>query len=491
MTKTAEERNGGRLDVNDEFTLIDNQWGNPDADQGVWLTDDGSYGWDFDATETRDGINYPEVFLGTRPWGSDTGVPEFPIRRREVDEFVFDIRADYSVSGGEWDFAQEWWLMEEDPTVTPETHRYEIMLLLDWGGGHDHGTPKHTDLWTDEYGNTIDLWTIYDSGGTNATFYIFRVQGGHDGGKIDACRIVDWLTDHEGIREDLYISGSELGTEYWPGAVGEATLSDFSVTINGTTYTNDGPTEDSTPPSAPSNLSSPTYDDSSVDLDWKASSDAGGSGLARYDVHVDGSKDHGVAATTTSTTVSELLPGERYDFSVTAVDSAGNESNPSNTVRVTTDDASDGPGGIQSGSVYRIENENSGLALDVEGASTRSGATVLQWPWHGGDNQRWRVVDNGDGTYRLESEHSGQVLDVAGASTAEGADILQWPWHGGDNQRWRVVDNGDGTYRLESKHSGLVFDVAGASTAEGANIHQRAWDGRDSQRWVLSSEDDL
>lgn len=171
-------------------------------------------------------------------------------------------------------------------------------------------------------------------------------------------------------------------------------------------------------------------------MDWSATSDAGDSGLERYDVYVDGSKNHEVAASTTSTAVSGLSSGTSYDFSVTAVDNAGNESNPSNTVRVTTDSGSDGSDGIQSGSVYRIENKNSGSVLDVEGAWTWNGATVLQWPWHGGDNQRWRLVDNGDGTYRLENEHSGLVLDVEGASTSNGANVQQWAWNGGDNQRW-------------------------------------------------------
>jgi hypothetical protein len=38
----------------------------------------------------------------------------------------------------------------------------------------------------------------------------------------------------------------------------------------------------------------------------------------------------------------------------------------------------------------------------------------------------------------LFARHSGRALDVYGASTANGAQIIQWPWHGGDNQRWRL-----------------------------------------------------
>lgn len=237
-TPTAETtQNGDTLTITPHFTLLNNQWGNPAAAQRIWTTGNGTYGWTVDAPSTTSGINYPEVFIGTRPWGSTTGTPEFPIKRGDITDFTLHVDANSTLSGGEWDFAEEWWLMDQDPTVTPETHQYEIMLLLDWGGGHDHGTPRQTGLWTDQYGNTIDLWARYESGGTAATFYIFRVQNGHDGGKINLHRIVKWLTTHEGIREDLWLSGVELGNEYWPGASGQTTLTTCDVTINGTTYT--------------------------------------------------------------------------------------------------------------------------------------------------------------------------------------------------------------------------------------------------------------
>src|SRR6056297_1051696 len=102
-TRVEAECNQGRLDITDSFQLIDNQWGNPDASQCVWINEDGTYGWDFDASNTGSGINYPEVFIGTRPWGSDTGVSEFPIRRRDISEFVLDVHVESSISDGEWD----------------------------------------------------------------------------------------------------------------------------------------------------------------------------------------------------------------------------------------------------------------------------------------------------------------------------------------------------------------------------------------------------
>jgi chitodextrinase len=467
--------------VTDAFRLLDNQWGNPEAQQSIRVHDDGSYGWEFDATGTGSGINYPEVLIGTKPWGTDTGVADFPIRRGDVEEFVLDIEAEYDITDGEWDWAQEWWLLEESPDVETETHQYEVMLLLDWGGGHDHGTPVHTDLWTDQFGNTVDLWALYDSGGTQAPFYIFRIQGGHNGGKVDMKPIVDWLTDHEGVREDLLISGSELGNEYWHGAVGTNTVNRFNLTINGTTYTSGNPDADLTAPTPPSNLSSPRMESTTVDLGWDSSEDTRGSGVAEYNVYVDSSLTQQVPSDATATTVTDLTPATAYEFAVTAVDNSGNESDPSNSVSVTTD------GNAQSGSVYRLENAHSGLVLDVENGSTSDGGNVHQWSWAGGANQRWRLIENDDGTYRLENEHSRLVLDVENWSTSDGGNVHQWSWTGGANQRWHLVENDDGTYRLENAHSGLVLDVESWSTADGANVHQWSWTGGANQRWLLSS----
>lgn len=43
----------------------------------------------------------------------------------------------------------------------------------------------------------------------------------------------------------------------------------------------------------------------------------------------------------------------------------------------------------------------------------------------------------GDANVRLVAAHRGKVLDVAWRSTADGAGLIQWPWNGDANQRWR------------------------------------------------------
>ncbi|HEY8979993.1 MAG TPA: glycoside hydrolase N-terminal domain-containing protein [Streptomyces sp.] len=88
------------------------------------------------------------------------------------------------------------------------------------------------------------------------------------------------------------------------------------------------------------------------------------------------------------------------------------------------------------GGHYRIRAEHSGLVLNV--ASGSSGADVTQQPDTGAAGQQWRTVDHGDGTISLVNRQSGLALDVPGASTADGTRISQSAATGSANQRFRL-----------------------------------------------------
>ena len=64
---------------------------------------------------------------------------------------------------------------------------------------------------------------------------------------------------------------------------------------------------------------------------------------------------------------------------------------------------------------YEIYNVRTGGCLDVEGASRARGALVLDWPCHGGLNQRWRVLARGEyerSHVLLQSVHSGLCIEA-------------------------------------------------------------------------------
>lgn len=135
---------------------------------------------------------------------------------------------------------------------------------------------------------------------------------------------------------------------------------------------------------------------------------------------------------------------------------------------------------------YSITAKHSGKALDVSNSSLDNGATVNQWDYVNGNNQKWLVESIGDGTYRLTAANSGKALDVSDASLQNGAVVHQWSYVGGDNQKWRIESVGNGYYRIIAKHSGKALDVSGASYNNGAGIIQWDYTGGDNQQWQFN-----
>ena len=127
---------------------------------------------------------------------------------------------------------------------------------------------------------------------------------------------------------------------------------------------------------------------------------------------------------------------------------------------------------------------NSGRVIDVKNGSTANGTPIIQWDYHGGPMQRFRLEPVGGGYVRIVAQHSGKVLDVSGISTANGAPIVQWDWWGGDNQRFWAESYGFNELKLTAKHSGKVLDVTGFAEGNGAVIQQWDWLQGANQRWT-------
>ncbi|MCX5388589.1 RICIN domain-containing protein [Streptomyces sp. NBC_00094] len=143
--------------------------------------------------------------------------------------------------------------------------------------------------------------------------------------------------------------------------------------------------------------------------------------------------------------------------------------------------------GLMTGT-FRVVNQHSGKVLDVSGVSSADGADVIQWPWNGGDNQRWSVQPGYDGSFRLRNVHSGRVLDNPGASPTDGQALDQWTNTDSPNQWWRLEPApAGGRYHLVNVSSGLYADVENGSVSDGARIVQRAASGAPGQEWRLES----
>ncbi|MFE3431560.1 RICIN domain-containing protein [Streptomyces sp. NPDC059171] len=135
------------------------------------------------------------------------------------------------------------------------------------------------------------------------------------------------------------------------------------------------------------------------------------------------------------------------------------------------------PGPIVSGRTYKIDNVNSGLALD----KPTNGEHLVQWDGGAYVNQRFTLTGDADSGYQMKIKSSGRCVAVA--STADGAAAVDATCSDEPGQRWRVTADGS-AFRLTSVHSGMCMDVSGSSTTRGARIVQNGCDSRASQRWV-------
>jgi len=91
---------------------------------------------------------------------------------------------------------------------------------------------------------------------------------------------------------------------------------------------------DTTSPSAPTNLVQVTFVPSQLSIVWNRAFDTGGSGLAGYQVYVNGSPF--AVTTSTNFVLSGLTPNMQYCLSVVAFDGANNLSDQSASICVTT-----------------------------------------------------------------------------------------------------------------------------------------------------------
>jgi hypothetical protein len=93
-----------------------------------------------------------------------------------------------------------------------------------------------------------------------------------------------------------------------------------------------GTTPDTTPPTSPANLASPSQTTGSIDLTWNAATDD--VGVVSYNIYRDGTFI--VNVTSTGYTDAALVYNTQYNYAVTALDAAGNESAPSASLTVNT-----------------------------------------------------------------------------------------------------------------------------------------------------------
>ncbi|MCM1186909.1 MAG: RICIN domain-containing protein [Lachnoclostridium sp.] len=136
--------------------------------------------------------------------------------------------------------------------------------------------------------------------------------------------------------------------------------------------------------------------------------------------------------------------------------------------------------------IYKICSVLSNQVIEVSSGSSQNSKQLNVWPCEGeGDAwMRWKAVRHSDG-YSFVNVGTGKAMDIAGGSTQEEAAVTQYDYVAADEQRFRLVDKGNGKYGMLNIHSGLAVDVYDASASPGAKLVQYAFHGGDNQLWYF------
>lgn len=137
---------------------------------------------------------------------------------------------------------------------------------------------------------------------------------------------------------------------------------------------------------------------------------------------------------------------------------------------------------------YKIVNRKSGLALNVPSASLTNGTQLIQWPYEGGNHEKWSIRQNPDLTYTIENVNSGKVIDVHEGKTGNGEQIIQFNDTGNINQKWIIEPLENGFYRILSLKTGKALAVLDASNNQGANIVQWSYGTAMNDQWEIIQE---
>ena len=138
------------------------------------------------------------------------------------------------------------------------------------------------------------------------------------------------------------------------------------------------------------------------------------------------------------------------------------------------------------GGLYKLQNRNSGLYMDVNNNSTENNANVVVFADEQGDpSQFWQLTEVGEGIYSIKNYRSGKVLDIMDNSTDNGAVVQQYDDYSAANQQFILLDAADGYYYLAASHCGKVVEVPSSSSEWGEWCKLYDNNGSATQQWKL------
>jgi alpha-L-arabinofuranosidase len=138
---------------------------------------------------------------------------------------------------------------------------------------------------------------------------------------------------------------------------------------------------------------------------------------------------------------------------------------------------------------YRIVNRKSGTDLSVSNAGSANGSHAILFRPVDAEDQRWHIVDLGNGFQKLVNNHSGRVLSTVNGESTNGTVIHIWDelatFH---DQQWAIRPIGDDFVKITNRLCGRVVSCLDGGVHDNTTIH--LWDdlgGYPDQEWRLEA----
>ncbi|MCX5208790.1 alpha-galactosidase [Kitasatospora sp. NBC_00240] len=183
----------------------------------------------------------------------------------------------------------------------------------------------------------------------------------------------------------------------------------------------------------------------------------------------------GESAATVSTTVAELGIAGAPSYTVknlwtgassstTGALSAALAPHESAMYRITPDGTISTTQAPPANATYEIDSATTpGQVIDDPNNSTSNNTQLITWDRKNGNNQRWILTANADGSYAVKNKVSGKCLDIRGGSPDAGAAVIQYSCDSAKpNQKFALTPAGNNGYQLVARSSGLAVTPSGS-----------------------------
>ena len=144
---------------------------------------------------------------------------------------------------------------------------------------------------------------------------------------------------------------------------------------------------------------------------------------------------------------------------------------------------------VSTSKTYIIRSyKDSNYVMDVEGNKTDDETNVDLWTYNGDINQKWYFSEVSTGVYNIIAKNSDKCLDIyeGVVSMANGKNVQLYTCGTGNNQRWKINYNSDGSITfLSVMDTSYAVDVKGGTMANGTNINIHTSNNTGAQKWKL------